>query len=168
MNRIEFARVTTRITPVLALALLAGGCAATAPHPFNSADVDQLPLLVRFDDSNCPRDVKEMANSCTSFGPAAAASDVVCRNRKSPIIWLAVKGDQPPYTYDPARSFRIAAKKDRSKPFPPVEKPNGKECEESVGGLLTCRIKATAGWREYWYSVVSEGCPELDPRVYVH
>lgn len=170
MNRIEFARVTTRITPVLALALLAGGCAAMGPAapPF---DRGRIPLQVHFNSSGCPTRVTQTSESCA--GVVQPEDDLVCRHQGQKISWITVKDDPPPYLPDEVPEFAIEFKLKAGQVVPVVDSGStGDKCKTSRDGALDCKVRGNAKKGEYYeyvvHAVAATGPCVLDPRVYVH
>jgi len=153
-----------RVVSTLALMLFASGC--EQPMQASSAgNVDEIPLLVRFemkDASWCPAEVLQVVESCVAD---RRADDLACREKGQKIIWLAVTGASPPYQRgENPPEFGIVFK---DKNDDPIENPRGGQCKDSRDGVLDCKIKRNTSPDTYHgYSVVAGAC-SLDPRIYV-
>ncbi len=128
----------------------------------DAGKVDEIPLLVQFDERNCPVAVLQVIESCDA---RHQAPDQVCREQGQKISWFAVKGESLPYQRgDRPPAFGIVFK---DKNDDPIENSRGGHCKDSSNGVLDCKIKKNAKReKSYGYSVVAGEC-SLDPRVYV-
>lgn len=160
MTKADSSITLMRVVSTLALMLFASGC--EQPIQASSAgNVDEIPLLVQFDEKGCPLAVIQVVESCDA---AHRADDLVCREKGQKIFWLAVTGASAPYQRgEKLPEFGIVFKNAKNDP---IEKPRGGQCKDSRDGVLDCRIKANAPSDKYGYSVVTDAC-SLDPRIYV-
>jgi hypothetical protein len=148
MKKADSRIVLPGVILISVLTPLASGC--TAPtHEGTTVSPYDFPLLVRFDEKQCPREVvPPSVESCRASTP-----DAVCREKGKKIIWVAVKGS----ALDPNQEFTLSGV--------PARKPTGDSCVQSRAGQLECRIDSKAQG-DYKYSVTANGC-DLDPRIYV-
>lgn len=159
MIKIHSSVVLLPVVPMLGVILFVGGCGGSEKLPTSKAgDVDQIPLLVRFE-NHCPKGLIQIVESCDS---GHKGDDVICREHGKRIIWRAVTGASPPYQPD-TTDFDLAFK-DATKD--PTEHSGGGRCKQSGGGVLDCKIKSDTAHAYYDYSLVSGTC-SLDPRIYV-
>jgi hypothetical protein len=156
-----------RVVSVLAVIVFAGGCEQRM-EVSGFGKVDEIPLLVRFE-NQCPKEVIETVANCavpdSARDPNKPDEMPACRKQNEKIIWLAVTGASMPYQRDATPpEFEIVFKGGK---YDPIEKSNGRECKASRNGVLDCKIKSGAP-RDKWfdYSVVARSCT-LDPRIYV-
>ena len=156
--------------PVLATALLAGGCA----QPMTATgvgDVDEMPLLVRFAQNPqqqwCPMEVIQMVESCDkSKGGVDPEQGLVCRGLDKKINWVAVKAGSSTYVRDMTLpEFEIRFKVEGNDP---TKAKSGGKCKDSQSGVLECKIDKRARSGEYYEYGVHAGDCGLDPRIYVH
>lgn len=167
MFDIRSVQMRVTISACAALMMLAGCATTTGVTPASASPVDEMPLLVRFDERPCPVQVIEVVDSCSVSAP-----DKVCRKRNQKITWLAVTNAVPPYAPS-LENFTIEFGPDPAPPPPPVLSISSSplketHCKESDDGFVSCRIRGTAPHGSYYYKIVGDHGCELDPRVYVN